>query len=170
MPRFKYSNITPFAKCPSCSRMIELKSFTDIVLEDSRTCLFCNTLIEKKEIISSCEKYLKATNGLRSGEELLGSYVLLPVVFALILLELGMTYFFDWGKYNVLFFLTLLFSLFCLLGGLLNTKYWLSQFDRFHDADEEFLAVRKKIRQAQILLVWMNIFNVIWWFTYIKYF
>ena len=57
-----YSDITPFAQCPSCGRMIEIESFTDAVLADGRKCPFCYTFIEKKEIISSCEKYLKTTN------------------------------------------------------------------------------------------------------------
>lgn len=165
-----YSDITPFAKCPSCSRMIELSSFTDVILEDSKTCPFCNTVIEKKEIISSCEKYLKKTNGIKSAEKILGNYTSIPIVITLIMIEFGLTYLFDWRKYNVLFFLTVLFSTINMLGGFLNTKNWLAQFSKFLDADEEFLSAKEKIRRAQLIWVWLNIFNVVWWFIYIRFF
>jgi len=167
--RFKYTDITPFAKCPSCNRMIELESFTDTILSDGRKCPFCFIFIEKKEIISSSEKYLKTTNGLRSAEQT-ESYALLPVVFILMMLEPGITYFFDWGKYNVLFFLTLLFCIFCTLGGFLNTRFWLTQFGMFQTNDEEFTIAKKKVGRAQIIWVWANIAIAVWLVIYIKFF
>jgi hypothetical protein len=168
--RFKYSDITPFAECPSCGQMIELESFTAAVLADGRKCPFCFTFIEKKEIISSCEKYLKKTNGLRSAVQILGGYTSLLLVFPLMLLELGITYFFDLGKYNLLFFLTLLVSVSCTLGGFLGTRYWLTQFGTFQTNDEEFIVTKINVRREKITWVWINIVNLIWWIAYLKFF
>jgi hypothetical protein len=149
--------------------MIELESFTAAILSDGRKCPFCYVFIEKKEIISSCEKYLKTTNGLRSAEQLGDGYITLPIVFLLMIFELGLTYFFDWGKYNVLFFLTLLLSILAILGGFLGTRYWLSQFGAFQTTENDFVLAKKKVRRAQIVWVWANIVNLIWWAVYVKF-
>ena len=83
--------------------------------------------------------------------------------------ELGITYLFNWEKYNVLFFLTLLVSILGTLGGFLGTRYWLSQFGAFQTNDEEYILAKKNVRRAQTNWTWVNIINLIWWFIYIKF-
>jgi len=96
-------------------------------------------------------------------------YGVIPITFGVILLETTFIYFGDWGKFNFLFFLALAVSVFMLLVGFLNIQNWLSEFGAFQNTDEEFLSAGKKVRRAQIVWVWANICNALWWFIYIKF-
>jgi hypothetical protein len=165
----KYSDITPFAKCPSCGQMIKLKSFTDAVIEGARECPFCRIFIEKKQIIAGCELYLKTTKAVQGAGHIESIHKILLIVAALVFIAAGTHYIGGMDKYNFLFFLYLFGIGMMLLGGLLNIQNWLSEFGSIQTADEEFFDAKKKVRRAQIIWVWAIIINVIWWVIYVKY-
>src|SRR4051812_7307867 len=99
-PLTDYSDITPFAECPSCAQLIKLKNFTAAFFEDARDCPFCHSFIEKKDIVLSCETYLKKTRAIQSAQDVFYAYWGLLIVFAEILFISAITYFGGLGKYN----------------------------------------------------------------------
>jgi hypothetical protein len=164
-----YSDIQPFAKCPSCNQLIKMKSFTDAVMEGARECPFCHFFIEKRQIIASCESYLKTTKAIQYAHHIESMQKGLLIVAGLVFIAASTYYFGGLEKYNFLFFLYLFIVVMILLGGLLNIQNWLAEFGKIQTADEEFFDARKKVRQAQIIWVWANIVNAIWWIIYIKF-
>lgn len=164
-----HPDTTVFAECPSCHKLIKMKSFTDAVMEGARECPFCRVFIEKKQIIASCETYLKTTRAVQSAGHIESIHKALLIIAGLIFIPVGAYWFGDMGKYNFLFFLYLFVSGMMLLGGLLNIQNWLAEFGSLQTSDGDFFDARKKVRRAQIIWVWANITNVIWWVIYIKY-
>lgn len=162
-----YSDITVFAECPSCHKLIKMKSFTDAVLEGSRNCPFCRVFIGKKEIIASCQSYLRVTKAIQSGE-IFDTYKIISVIFALIFIEAAFISF-GGGKFNFLIYLMVSVSTLMLLGGFLNVRKWLSDYSRLQTFDKDFVEVKKKMRHAQIVWTWANILNFIWIFVFIKF-
>lgn len=169
-PLTDYSDITPFAKCPHCAQLLKLENFTDSVLGGSKDCPFCHSLIEKKEIIASCEIYLKKTRAIQSAEDIYNYYWALLIVFIENLVFVLFTYFGEPDKYNFFFFLVLIVSGLMLLGGFLNTQGWLSVFGKLSIADEEFTNTRRKIRRTQTIWIWAIIIYSIAIFAYIKFY
>ncbi len=168
-PLQDYSDLTVFAECPSCHKLIKMKSFTEAVLEGAKNCPFCQVFIDKKEIVASCESYLKITKAIQSAE-IFVTYQTIFMVFALVVIEMAFIYFGDGGKFHFLVYLLIFVSIGMLLGGFLNVQNWLSEFGQLQTADEEFNVIRKKVRHAQIVWVWANVVNLIWWFVYIVLF
>lgn len=164
-----YSDISPFAECPSCAQLIKLKSFTTAVLEGSRDCPFCHSLIEKKDIISSCEANLKKTKAIQSAQDILYMYFGLLIVFGESLIISAIVYFSGMGKYNFLCFIVLFTSILILLGGFLSIQGWLSAFEKLQTTDKEFITTRNKIRQTQTIWVWAIIIYSILIIAYIKF-
>jgi hypothetical protein len=164
-----YSDIEAYAKCPSCQHLIKQKSLADTYLEGSKICPFCHILIEKKQFIESCQIYLKTTRAIQAASEISAMRGGLFGIFILILITAAYRYLGAFGKYHVLFFLAILVSVLLLLGGFLNTQNWLSKFGSIHTADEEYIAVRKQVRQSHLIWVWAAIINLIWWIIYIKF-
>ncbi|HEY8563541.1 MAG TPA: hypothetical protein VIL74_24395 [Pyrinomonadaceae bacterium] len=164
-----YAGIKAFARCPSCQRLITMKSFADAVIEGARECPFCHVFIEKKQIIASCEAYLKITKAVQAAGEITSKLNGISVPVALVFFEMLFIYLSNTGKYNPLFFLTLFVSVMIFSGGLFNTYEWISEFGSLKTSDEEYRDAGKKVRQAQIIWVWANIINVLWWIIYVKF-
>lgn len=165
-----YSDITVFAECPSCHKLIKMKSFTDAVLEGARNCPFCRVFISKKEVIASCQLYLITTKAMQSAGHILAMYKLLYVIFAMICVGLAIISFGAWENSKILFYLYLFSSTFMLVIGFLGVKGWLFQYSHLQTTDEDFVDVKKKMMRAQIVWVWANIVNLIWIVIFIKYF
>ena len=169
-PLTDYSDITPFARCPSCNQLIKLKSFTDAVMEGERDCPFCHSFIGKKEFVSSCEMYLITTKAVQSAQDVFDIYWSLLLILGEILLGTAFSFVSELGKYNFLFFMATIIAGLMLFGGFSMTYNWLSKFGKIQTTDEEFIAVKKKVRHAQTIWVWANIANLIWLLIYIKCF
>jgi hypothetical protein len=138
-------------------------------MEGARECPFCHSFIEKKQIVDSCELYLKTTKAIQVAGQIETMDKLLFIVAGQVFIAFGTYYFSGLGKYNYLFLGYVFISVLMLLGGLLATYGWLAEYRSIQTADEEFPEARKKVRKAQILWVWANIINAAWWIIYIKF-
>ncbi len=164
----QFANITPFAKCPSCHQLIKMKSFTDAVLEGSRNCPFCQSFIDKKEIITSCQIYLKTTLAIQSAGEILALNRVLPILFGINFLGMVFIYF-DEDKFSFLMSIFLFGSILCLIGGFLKTQKWLADYSLIKTTEEEFIVVKEKISRSQIIWLVANNINLVIWFIFIKF-
>jgi hypothetical protein len=163
-------DIVPFAKCPLCSHLIKMKSFTDAVLEGSRDCPFCHSFIEKREIIASCELYLKTTKALQIAGNISNINWVLVIVFGMVFIVMAMTYLDRNTGITVLsLLLTLIISNLMLIGGFLAIQNWLGVFSFVRTNDNEFIAVREKMRRSRIIWLLANIVNLVLWFIFIKF-
>jgi len=159
-----------FAKCPSCEQLIKMKSFTDAVMEGARNCPFCQVFIEKKEIVSSCQKYLIKTKSFNNSQEIFNIHWAFWIILGEILLAIALSYSSDVEKEKSLIILIILGSFLLFFWGFMMTLNWLSRFDNLQTTDEDFTEIRKKVRRSQVIWAWANIINLIWWAVYIKFF
>jgi hypothetical protein len=67
-------------------------------------------------------------------------------------------------------FLATIFAGLMLFSGFSMTYNWLSRFGKIQTTDEEFIAVKKQVRNAQTIWVWANIINLIWLIVFVKFF
>lgn len=167
-PLTDYSNITPFARCPMCRQLVKLETRTGEIVPGGRDCPFCHRFIDKKAILLSCDEYLKTTKAIQVAERFLDMF---PLIFVVVLGEVFISaapaILGGADKSNFLFILGCFVSVLILLGGFLNTQGWLSEFGNLQTDDEEFVAVKQKVRRSQIWWVWANIANLIWLAIYI---
>jgi hypothetical protein len=167
-PQTKNLKIKAFARCPLCFHLINVKSLTDAVLVGARNCTLCGILVEKQQIISSCERYLKKTKGLRVGGKILDINSALFVIFTMILVGIALVYFTE-STPGILFWVVLTVSGGYLINGLILTLNWLSEYGLSKSTEIDFINVREKISRSRKIWLAANIINLCLWFVYIKF-
>lgn len=158
------SDITSFAKCPTCQQLIKLEVENDRIITTARRCPFCKIKIDEDEIISSHSHNLTITKAMQSAGNVLGFDSAVLISFGVVFFEIFLSYFFE--TFSVIQHFAFSLSIFYFLSGYYLSKEWLNEFGSLQIKDEEFLSVRKNILLSHRVWFVASIFNLILWFVY----